>query len=199
MLLGDAAPLRFQYMGGDVDQPLPPEPPKYEDIVLTPEQEAEARERWPDYSPARAYQYMRLSVLAHLKKQYVDPTTGRALFGGPQPNSGRKATKRIGAALVEAAQGRQKEVIDAAFAPLAEGNDPMDRHKAALNLARHEQKEREMDIVEDEYARKTDADVRRDFARVVAEMVRSGQLSPEDLFEGSAELIDERQLPPAAA
>lgn len=181
--------------GDNLPAELPKEPPKYADIVLTPEQEREAREQYPDVSEKQAIHRKKLSVLATLKHQYVDPTTGRAVFGGPQPNSGRKATKRIGEALVEAAQGRHKEIVDAAFAPISQGNDPMERHKAAMNIVKHEREQAKLDMAEDEFARKSEDEVRGDAVNLFVKMVMNGDLSLADIAaaanknsaEGSAE------------
>lgn len=180
---------------------LPTEPPKYADITLTPEQEREAYEQYPEDSPAKALHRKRLSILATLRHQYVDPSTGRHAFGGAQPNAGRKPTKRIGEALVEAAQGRHKEVVDAAFSALQPGNDAMVRHRAAMNIARHEREERAMDMAEDEFARKTEDEVRGDATKLLAKMVREGRLSVEDILssskvdaEADAEEIDDAQI-----
>jgi hypothetical protein len=162
---------------------LPTEPPKYADIVLDEGQIAEARRDYPDVSEGKAIHYKKLSILAKMRHAYVDPSTGRHFFGGPQPNSGRKSTKRIGEALVEAAQGRHKEIVDAAFAPIAKdsGADPIQRHKAALNLAKLEREERALDMAEDEFVRKTEDEVRSDATKVLAKMVATGKLSLEDI------------------
>lgn len=162
---------------------LPADPPKYADIELTSEQIEEARKRYPDASEAKAIHFMKLSVLANFKKHYTTPD-GRRLFGGAQPNAGRKATKRIGEAIVEAAQGRHKEVVDAAFSALDSKEDASLRHKAAMNIARHEREERVLDMQEDEFARKTEDEVRSDAAKLLTALVQDGKISLDDIIKG---------------
>lgn len=178
--------------GDTLPATLPSEPPKYADIELTPTQLEEARAEYPELSDKARIHRKKLSVLAKLKHQYVDPATGRAAFGGPQPNSGRRATKRIGEAIVEAAQSRHKEVVDAVFAPIDanSGADPMQRHKAGMNIAKHEREERLLDMAEDEFARKTEDEVRNDAATLLAKLVMSGKLSMDDIKKGQEKPID---------
>lgn len=166
-----------------------------DEIDLTPEQVAEAAQRWPQFSAARQAQYMRMSILAHIKhQQVVDPETGRRAFGGPQPGGGPHKNKRIGQALLDEAQSRHREIINAAFAPLGPGNTPMDRHKAAMNIARHELLERQQEIIDDEYARKSDDEIRVEAAKLLASMIRAGQLD-KDIINGSAtDITDQQQI-----
>lgn len=176
------------------DETLMPaeQPASLAQIELTERHLAYAQQRWPDASEKMQQYRMRQAIwvrFEHAKPHPEDPN--RKKLGGPQPNSGRRVQKRIGEALVEAAQMRQKEIVDAAFAPLEPGNDAMTRHKAAMNLARHEREERAMDIVEDEYARKTQEDITREAAEVFAQMIRDGELSLEDIEGTATEIVDE--------
>jgi hypothetical protein len=172
--------------------------PTLADIVLTPQESAEADRRWPDDEEKKRYLRMRQSVLARLKHSIVaDPKTGRRLFGGPQPsNGGGYKMKTLGATLVHAVQDRQQEIVDAAFSPLARGNDPMDRHRAAMNLAKFEHEQRQQEILEDEYERKSAEEIKSEAVEMFLEMIRSGDLSLDDL-EGrevvDAELVEDTE------
>lgn len=164
------------------------------EIELTEAHLSYGEKRWPDASDSMRRYRVRQVIWVRLQHQQPHPDDpNRKLLGGPQPNSGRKtANKEIGRALVEAAQSRQKEVVDAAFSALDPREDASLRHKAAMNLAKHERdmakEEREADL----YARMTDAEVRRGFAEMLADMVRNGDLSIEDIgdiIDGTAEEI----------
>lgn len=170
------------------------EPSALAEIVLSSQLLDYARRRWPDAS-ARMQQYrVRQAIWAKIQHRKEHPDgTGRRLLGGSQPGSGRKPTKAIGTALVEAAESRQKEIIDAAFAPLSPENDNLfERHKAAMNIAKHAREEAREAREADDYARKTDDEIRRETARMFAEMIRSGELSVDDIIDGTAvELADD--------
>ncbi len=154
--------------------------PELKDVVLTPEDLARAAERWPDASPARQRLWQRQSILAKLRHEVVvDPTTGRRAFGGVQPGSGRK--KAMGDSLVAVADSRLKEIMDAIFAPLSpQGNDPMDRHKAGINILREVRKDRELDLREDELDRASREDLVREAATILAEMESNGEIDLSD-------------------
>lgn len=83
-----------------------------------------------------------------------------------------------------------KEVRDAAMSVLDPKVDPVHRHKGAMNIAKLEQKEREMAIVEDEYARKTAEEVHADATALFVEMIRSGELTLEDIVDSTASDVD---------
>lgn len=179
------------------DESLMPaeEPAALAEIVLDERHLAYARKRWPDASERMQHYRVRQAIWIRFQtaKPHPDDPTRRKV-GGVQPGGGRRVTKQVGAALVEAAQARQKEVIDAAFAPLSNGNDPMDRHKAAMNIAKLEREERAMEIVEDEYARKTNEDVLKEAAAIFVEMVRNGELSLDDIADADVVDDDQRQI-----
>lgn len=187
--------------------------PEFDESLMPAEQPAElaliqlderhmeyARARWPDASERMQQYRVRQTIwvrFEHRKPHPDDPTRRR--LGGPQPNSGRRVTKAIGAAIVEHFEGRQKEVLDAIAAPLDpnSGASAMERHKAGMNIAKHAREERAMEIVEDEYARKTDDDVALEFAREMAQMVRSGELSLQDIqrmADAEGEVVEEQSV-----
>lgn len=154
--------------------------PRFADVVLTPEQEVEAAERWPDASKKKQIVNMKHSIVATLRHKIVaDDGTGRRVFGGPQPGSGRP--KRLDETLVAAAESRQKEIIDAAFAPLSPGNPAMDRHRAAMNLAREAREVREQERRDDELDGASKDDLIKGATAVIAELLRSGEISVDDL------------------
>lgn len=159
--------------------------PQYADIVLTDEDIKAADERWPDASPLMRLHWKKQSILATLRHQIVaDPETGQRLFGGVQPNSGRK--KRMDEKLVDACDSRQKEIIDAAFAPLGPGNPAMDRHRAAMNLTREAREVREQERKDDELDRSSKEDLIAEAAPIIAQMIRDGSIS----LNGSGEIVD---------
>lgn len=178
----------------EFDESLLPEedPPTFQDIVIDERHRRYAAQRWPSESLKMQEVRVKQAIWARVRHRQPHPDDpNRRLLGGPQPNSGPKVTKRTGQAIVEEAQKRQKEITDAVFAPLAESNDPMIRHKAAMNIAKHERDERAMDITEDEYARKTTDEIRREAAQMFAQMVRSGELSLEDIVDIPPEDVEE--------
>ena len=129
------------------------------------------------------------AIFEHDKPHPEDPNRRR--LGGVQPRSGPKtAAKQLGKNLVERAQNRFKEIEDAAFAPLHPSNDPMDRHKAAMNLAKLEREERQMEIIEDDYARKTEDEVRGEAALLLLGMVKKGQINLADLVPDDDEIVE---------
>lgn len=185
------------------DESLMPatEPEKLGDIVLDERHLAYAAQRWSDKSASMQRYRMRQAIWAriqHSKPHPDDPTRSR--LGGVQPGSGRKPTLRLGQAMVEAAQNRQREIVDAAFSALKPGLDEGLRHKAAMNIARLEREERQLEIVEDEYSRRTDDDVKRDFASRLADMIRKGDLSMDDiqdLAKAKQDVTDAEVVEPA--
>lgn len=140
--------------------------------------------------------YVRRVLWAHyLHSQSHTEDPGRAMFGGPQPGSGNTKNRSIGSAIVEHFEGRTKEILDAMAAPLGPGNDVMDRHKAAMNIAKHAREEAKEAREADQYDRMTDDEVRREFAAMLAKAVRDGEISIEQIIEGSAvEITDQAQI-----
>lgn len=175
------------------------EPEKITDIELDERHLVYGQLRWPDKSERmQAYNVRRVIWAKFLHRRTHPDDPDRKMLGGPQPGAGRKPTKALGAAIVEAAESRRKEIEDAVFSPLARGNDPIDRHKAAMNILKHAREERREDREADEYARKTDEEARREFAQMLAEMIRNGDLSEEDLKNvvdsTAVEIPENRQL-----
>lgn len=188
----------------EFDESLMPEtePASLGEIVLDDRHLRFAVARWPSETPRMQKYRVRQAIWARIQHRKPHPDDpGRRLLGGPQPGSGPKMRRRTGQALVEEAQKRQKEVIDAAFAPLAEDVDPMQRHKAAMNIVRNEREERVLDIAEDEYARKTTDEIRREAAQVLADMVRDGEIKIEEIIDidpaDVQEVIEDHKALPA--
>jgi hypothetical protein len=150
--------------------------PKLSDIVLTPEDEAKAAERWPDASEKKRQLYMKQSILATLRHQLpAQDGSGRRMFGGPQPGAGRKKAE-LGNTLVDEANKRHDEIMNALFAPLSPGNPVMDRHKAANNILREVRKDREADMRADELERASKEELVKEAAAILAEMARNGDI-----------------------
>lgn len=183
------------------DESLMPahEPAALGDIALTEQHMAYAAERWPDVTEKMQAYRIRQAIWARfqISKPHPDDPT-RRLLGGPQPNSGPKAKKAIGAAIVEEFEGRQREVLDAIAAPLDSdsGATPMERHKAGMNIAKHAREEQREQREADLYARLTEDEVRRSYAKMIADAVKSGEISMEDIFEGTATEVpaEQRQI-----
>lgn len=155
--------------------------PRYEDVVLTAEQVEEAAREWPNKSSTQQIHYMRSRIFAKLRHSIVlDPVSGTRAFGGVQAGQGAKK-KRIDESLVAAADDRVQEIIDAAFSPLSPGNPSMDRHRAALNIAREAREVKAMQIQEDELAKSSGEDLAVEAASIVAAMIRNGDLDLNDL------------------
>lgn len=153
--------------------------PTYHDIVLTPEQVEESRERWPDVPESQQLHNMRMSVWAKLRYQIeADPSTGRRVFGGAQPGGGRK--RELGNSLVETAERRQDEVMNAIFSALDEKLPAADRHKAGINIVREVRKDREADMREDAIDAASREDLLAEAVKILAGMVRSGEVDLSD-------------------
>lgn len=188
-----------------LDHPLPDEllpdplPEAIGEIVLTDAHLSYARIRWPEESVKQQRYRVKRSIWAKcqaLRPHPDDPN--RRAFGGAQPGAGPKR-KAIGRAIVEHFEERTKEVLDAIAAPLSKtsGATPMERHRAGMNIAEHARREEKEKREADEYTRLTDDEARTEYAKVLAEAIRSGQVSLDDItniIDGHAEeIIDEAQ------
>lgn len=167
------------------DEALMPaeKPATVSDIELDVRHWEYARERWPDVSESMQAWRMRQCIWARFK--HAEPATddpNRRAFGGPQPRSGRPK-KSIGEAIVEHFQSRTREVINAIAAPLDKdsGATAMERHKAGMNIAKHEREvareQREADL----FARLTEAEVRENAALELIKMIEDGDVKMEEL------------------
>jgi hypothetical protein len=158
-------------------------------IELTPEQIAEAAERWPEHPEAEQRRRMNLSLIAKARHaQVADPTTGRRVFGGVQPGSGRKSKKRAAEAIAELAQGtRQKEVIDALFSGLDKGNSAAVRVATANKIVAIEREERELQLKEDEFDGQPKEELKGIVLKGLMRMVKQGDLSMSDIAKAAME------------
>jgi hypothetical protein len=164
--------------------------PAYQDIVLTEQQVEEARREWPEKSENQQIHFMKSRVLVQLRNQVILPD-GRRAFGGAQRNQEQiERKKRLDEALVAAAEERQQEIIDAAFAPLAPGNDVMDRHKAAITLAREAREVRRMEMEEDALEGASEEDLARIVAKELAKALRTGQIESLSSLLAAGEITD---------
>lgn len=99
----------------------------------------EALERWPDVAPQERARRKNLAEIAAARyATIVDDDTGQRMMGGAQPNSGKGGRKKkVLEAVVDQANGeRQKEVLDAIFAPLAASEPAAVRGKGAERILR---------------------------------------------------------------
>jgi hypothetical protein len=81
----------------------------------------EAAERWPECTPEERDAKRAKSEMARAKHMVVvDDETGQKFFGGPQSKSGQPKKRDLLAQVADLANdARQKEVVDALFAPLS--------------------------------------------------------------------------------
>lgn len=158
-------------------------------IELTPEQLDEAKERWPELDAAEQAKRMKLSVIAKARHaQIADPLTGRRVFGGPQPGSGRKSKKRAAEAIAELAQGtRQKEVIDGLFSGLDKNNSAAVRVSTAVKIVAIERDERELQLKEDEFDGQPKEELKAIVLKGMLRMLQRGDLSMADIAKAAME------------
>jgi hypothetical protein len=140
--------------------------------------EEEALERWPELEPEERERRRKLSEAASARHaQIIDPESGRRLFGGPQPGSGRPRKQRVAERVAELAQGpRQKEVIDALFAGLGKGNSSDTRRRTAEAIVRIEHQERELQMREDEFSEKPKDELLEYLIGLFAKLAARGEL-----------------------
>lgn len=175
-----AVPLRLQHGGL----------PTYADVVLTADQVREAQETWPDRTEREQERNMKMRVLNQMRHEIiVDPATGRRAFGGAQ-DTRPKAKKRVDESLVEAADARVQEIVDAAFSALDPRNSPEVRHKAAMNITKEAREVRKHQIEEDELERSSNDEVKLEAARLLADMMRKGELKPADFDLTDADVVE---------
>lgn len=138
----------------------------------------EALERWPDLPQEERERRRKLSEAATAKhEQIADPETGRRVFGGPQPGSGRPRKQRVAERVAELAQGdRQKEVVDALFSGLNRKNSSDVRRRTAEAIVRIEHKERELQMKEDEFSEKPKDELIEYLVGTLAKLSRRGEL-----------------------
>jgi hypothetical protein len=164
------------------DSDLPEKPPAYADIVLTKEHEQEMRASWPDKTEAAQRHNMKMRIRVQAMHR-IKRNDGTRYFGGPQPNSGPKKTRRVGQAVLEAAESRTKEITDAIFAPLSKGSDAtdMERHKAGMGIAKLSREEEQLQMQLDEFARKTNEEVLQAGVDVVMKLIKGGKIDLDSL------------------
>jgi uncharacterized protein (UPF0297 family) len=94
----------------------------------------EARERWPECTPEERDAKRAKSEMARAKHMVVvDDDTGQRLLGGPQPSAQVKKRDLLAEVASLANDERQKEVIDALFAPLSDPSNAV-RGKGAERI-----------------------------------------------------------------
>lgn len=105
-------------------------------------------ERWSDLEPEKREIRRRLAETAAAKHLVVvDDDTGQRLLGGPQPSSGHRTKKDAIQTIVDLVDGeRQREFVEAMFAPLDANEPAAVRGKGAERIAKlkieFEEKER---------------------------------------------------------
>lgn len=114
--------------------------------------------------------------------QQIDPETGRRLFGGPQPGSGRPRKKRAAEIVAEAAERSAKDIIDA-FKDALDPEQPASvRLQAAKQWLEVENREAALQLQEDKELKDLDQDAL--IERVAGAILRLGQTPG---FRGRAE------------
>lgn len=107
----------------------------------------EALRLWPDMDGrAREIKRTRTEMARARHQVVVDDETGERMFGGPQKGSGARSKRKLVEAIADLANNdRQKDVIDALFAPLASDNLAV-RGKGAERIVKimadHEEQQR---------------------------------------------------------
>ena len=140
----------------------------------------------PEISSQRAEQLREQAARLHEQPHPEDPTRRR--FGGPQPGSGRPKKPRPSELAAEAAHRHWDKLEEALLAGVEHGSGEA-RARAAerwLRLtvqdAAVELRARAEDRADDRFSAMTDDEVRREFASMLGEMVRTGELSPREVF-----------------
>lgn len=104
----------------------------------------EAASKWPNCSPEERERWRRMSMISRAKHSVVvDDETGQRWLGGSQP---RKNKVDVMATIVELADGeRQKEIVDALFAPLDKSEPAAVRGKGAERIIRMKVEQAELE------------------------------------------------------
>lgn len=117
----------------------------------------EAMRRWPNEEPRERERRRQLALRAAARyATVVDDETGQRLLGGKQP---RKNKVDVISTIVELADGeRQKEIVDAIFAPLASTESAAVRGKGAERIIRMKVEQAELQRRDREELRQLDKD-----------------------------------------
>jgi hypothetical protein len=197
---------------------LPGTLPRYEDVVLTAAQIEEAKELWPsrvvykrgpdgkklrgergkfivdhtiETTPAEQIRNMKCRVLNKMRYEIeADSVTGRRAFGGPQLNTAGKAKKRADESLVEAADNRIDELIDAAFSSVSPDNSNEVRHKSAMNIIKVAQDLKKIQMTEEELDKASGEQLENLAAEILAQAVRDGKLTTADFNLTEADVVE---------
>lgn len=156
----------------------------------------EAVEKWPELAekPRELQRRAKLSVTAQQRhRQVADPDTGRRVFGGPQPGSGRPRKQRVAERIAELASGeRQKDVVDALFSGLSRRNSAAVRRDTAVKIVEIERRERELQIDEEVHETRPRDELEEKLAKTLAKLGERGEL-PDNiraLVEGARRPYD---------
>lgn len=202
-----------------VPKGLPPgKIPQYEDVVLTEEQIEEAKREWPSrpvykrdnsgqkvrgphgkyivaytvpMTEAEQIRNMKCRVLNKMRHEVMlDPVSGRRAFGGVQPGAGPK--KRADESLVEAADNRIDELIDAAFSSVTPGNGNTNevRHKSAMNIIKVAQNLKKIQMTDKELDKASGEELANLAAEILAQAVRDGKLDKDAFDLPPADVIE---------
>lgn len=135
--------------------------------------------RWPDVSPdERDSRKLKAEKAAARYATVVDDETGQRWMGGPQPNSNRRnKVKSVVEQVVELADGdRQREVIDALFAPLTDDSNAV-RGKGAERIIN-------IKLAHDEEQRKDREELRKLGKDELLDRLVDGLLESPDMVKG---------------
>lgn len=155
---------------------------------ITPQQ---ALERWPEQTPTERERRRKASELQQARyNTVVDDDTGQRMLGGPQKSTTVRGTKAIMEAVAELADGeRQKEVIDALFAPLSDESKAV-RGKGAERIVKIAAEQSEVERRDREELRQLGKDDL--VARLVKGIMGSGSAS--DLMAGLIKASQQRTI-----
>lgn len=157
---------------------------RYEEALEKVEiSDEEALGRWPNMT-TREREQRRQSAIRWAAKHatIIDDATGQRLLGGAQPKRSKQGVMEV---IAELADGdRQREVIDALFAPLDKNNDDAVRGKGAERIVRLRIEHDEIQRRDREELRQLDKDALLD--RLVEGILGSGSMSGDLMKKLSA-------------
>lgn len=118
-----------------------------ENLARTHISDEEALERWPELPASERDRRRHLAELQRARHAtVVDDETGQRMLGGYQPASQNTLRKSAMETIAELADGdRQKEVVDALFAPLAKTESAAVRGKGAREIVKIAAEHREVE------------------------------------------------------
>lgn len=135
----------------------------------------------------------KMSVLARLRNQEVDPETGRPKFGGAQPGSGRPKKKRVAQVIAEKAQSPEgsRKIVETLWEKLDSGDERVSL-RAVESIIRTEAKEEELQQKQQELDDQPKDQLIAGLSEILRRLEKSGELKKlglkrPDYIDGTAE------------